>query len=91
MEEHYDELHQLDDGDPGLPAQVLLGAGDGGQHVVAVHDDVHQAVDEPDEGAVAAGEELGANPRAQRHHGVVVHVQEGQLVVLLAEDEEHRV
>lgn len=40
---------------------------------------------------MSAREVLGGTPRDHRHHGVVVQVQEADLVVLFAQREEHRV
>lgn len=75
-----------------LPPDVLLEAGShGGQHVVRVHDDVDEGVDDADERAVPAGVVLGGSPGDHGHHGVVVHVQEGNLAILFAQDEEHSV
>lgn len=84
--------HHLQVGDPVLPPQVFLEFGSHGcQHVVEVHDDVHEGVDDADEGAVSSGEVLGASPRDHRHDGVVVQVQERYLVILFPQDEEDRV
>lgn len=75
-----------------LPPQVFLEFwSHRGQHVVEVHDDVHEGVDNADEGSVSAGEVLGATPRDHRHDGVVVQVQERYLVILFPQDEEDRV
>lgn len=52
---------------------------------------MHEGVDEAYEDAVSAGIVLGAAPADHRHHGVVVQVQEGHLVVLLPQHEEDRV
>jgi len=87
-----DELDHLHDREVLLPPQVLLHLGaHRGQHVVGVHEDVHEGVQESKEGRVAAGRELDAPPDGHGHDAVVDHVQRGHLVVPLAHHEEERV
>lgn len=75
-----------------LPPQVFLEFwSHRGQHIVEVHDDVDEGVDDSDEGSVSAGEVLGASPGNHWHDGVVVQVQERYLVILFPKDEEDRV
>ena len=58
-----DELDHLQRGEMLLPPDVLLVLGaHGGDHVVEVHDDVHERVEQAKEGAVAAGGELDSKP-----------------------------
>lgn len=84
--------HHLQVGDPVLPPQVFLEFwSHRGQHIVKVHDDVHEGVDDANEGSVTAGEVFGAAPGYHRHDGVVVQVQERYLVILFPQDEEDRV
>lgn len=49
---------------------------------------MHERVDPADEGAVAAGIVLAGAPADHGHHGVVVHMQEGHLAVVLAQHKE---
>lgn len=89
VDHHQDELHHLDGGEVLLPPEVLLVLrAQRGQEVVGVHDDVHEGVEEAEEGRVPAGGELHAEPHRHRHHAVVDHVQGGDVVVLLTQDEE---
>lgn len=69
----------------------MRGGAECSQKVVGVHDDVHEAVDEADESPMAPGQIFDAAPGYDGHHGVVVQVQEGDLLLLLAQDEEHRI
>jgi len=72
-----------------LPPQVLLHLGsEGGEEVVGVHDDVHEGVDPTDEGTMSAGIVLAGAPADHGHDGVVVHMQEGHLAVVLAQHKE---
>lgn len=59
-----------------------------GEQVVSVHADVHERVAERNGHGVASANELGQDPNEDHHHAVVVHVQEGDLLVLLAKHEE---
>lgn len=58
MLRHYGALvvqYHLEHGQVFLPPQVLLHLrSDGGQHVVRVHDDVHERVEQTEERAVTA-------------------------------------
>lgn len=75
-----------------LPPQVFLELwSHSREHVVEVHHDVHERVDDADEGAVTAWEVFRAAPRNHRHDRVVIQVQERHLIVLLSQHEEDRV
>lgn len=92
MKEYYDELHDLHSGQVFLPPKVLLHVRtERGQHVVHVHEDVYEGVDDAEKSRVSTGEELYADPAADRHHRVMVQMQERNLPVLFAQHEEHRV
>lgn len=83
------ELHHLQQGQVFLPPQVLLDFGSHrGEHVVSVHDDVHERVEEAEERAVAAGREFDAPPHRRGHDAVVDDVQRRHLVVPLSHHEE---
>lgn len=85
-----DELEHLQRGQVLLPPEEALELGShGGEQVVRVHDDVHEGVEQAEEGAVAAGGELDAEPHRHRHAAVVDHVQGGHLAGLLSQNEEH--
>lgn len=86
---HKDELDHLQHGEVLLPPEVALDLGSHRcQHVVGVHDDVDEGVQEAEEGRVTAGSELDAPPDGDGHDAVVDHVQSGHLVVPLAHHEE---
>lgn len=92
VDEGQAELQELQGSDVLLPPEVLLPlVAQRCQGVVAVHDDVHEGVDGANEGAMTPGVVLGGPPGYHGHDCVVVHVQERDLVVLLAQDEEDRV
>ena len=52
---------------------------------------MHEAVEHGSQERGAPGDVLDPDPPEAEHGGVVVHVEEGQLLLLLADDEEHRV
>lgn len=86
------KTHHLHHGQVLLPPEVLLHLGShGGQHVVGVHDNMDEGVQETEEARVATGSELDAPPHRGGHNSVVDDVQGGHLVVPLAHDEEERV
>lgn len=87
-----DELDHLHHCQVLLPPQVLLHLGShGGQHVVGVHEDVHEGVQEAKKGRVATGGELDAPPDGDGHDAVVDHVQRGHLIVPLTHHKEEGV
>ena len=87
-----DKLDDLQRGEVPLPPEILLDLGtQAGQEVVAVHYDVDAAVEGRPDHAVSAGKKVDVDPREGDHGAVVVHVQEGQLIVLSPQDEEDRV
>lgn len=92
MDEDDAELDELGECEVALPPEVLLHVrSEGGEHVVGVHEDVDEGVDDAQESGVSARDEADPDPGADGHHRVVVHVEEGYLPLLLAEDEEHGV
>uniref|UniRef100_A0A147BW06 Secreted protein n=1 Tax=Ixodes ricinus TaxID=34613 RepID=A0A147BW06_IXORI len=92
VHEDGDELHNLDGGHVLLPPEVLGHVGpDGRQAVVEVHQDVHEAIDEGEEGAVASRRELDPPPDAHGHHAMVDDVQRRDVSELLAQHKEYRV
>lgn len=81
--------HHLQRSDMFLPQQIRMEPGAHGcEHVIRIHDDVDEGVDHPNERPVAPGVVLGGSPGDHRHHGVVVHVEECNLALLLSDDEE---
>ena len=69
-----DHLH---DGEVFLPPDELgVLRSHGGHHVVKVHDDVHERVEQTEEGGVAARQEAHTEPDAHRHQAVVDDVQQ---------------
>lgn len=79
------KLQQLQLGDVTLPPeQVLHGAQRAGK-VVGVHDRVHEQIDHAQHGAVRARQEGHIDVDAEDHAGMMIHVQEAHLRVLLAQ------
>lgn len=84
--------YDLAEGQMLLPPQVLLHVrSHGGEHVVRVHEDVDEGVDQAQERAMATRKVLDANQAADGHQRVVVDVQEGDLALVLTQHEEDRV
>jgi hypothetical protein len=63
----------------------------GGHEVVEVHDRVHKAVNDAQQGGMAARHVFGANVRPQQDSGVVIDMQERQMSRLFAQHKKHRV
>lgn len=83
-----DELDHLEGGHVLLPPNVLAVLGtQSAEEVVEVHEHVDENVEKAEERGVAAGDEPGAGPDGERHDSVVDHVQEGNVLELLAGDE----
>lgn len=92
VQHHQDELHHLDEGQVLLPPQILLHFGShGGQHIVGVHQNVDECVEEAEERAMAAGRELHSPPHRGWHQSMVDDVQRGDLVVPFAHHKENGV
>lgn len=90
VQHHQYELDHLDSGEVFLPPKEFLVSGSQGrQQIVGVHDDVDEGVKEAEEGGMAAGGELDAEPNGHWHHAVVDHVECGDVVVLFPQDEEN--
>lgn len=89
---HVSITHHLQVGDPMLPPQVLLELwSHSREHVVEVHHDVHERVDNADECSMSTREVFCAAPRDHGHDGVMVQMQERYLVVLLSQHKEDRI
>lgn len=58
------------------------------EHVVRVHDDVHEGIQQPEERGVSARGELHAEPDGHWHYTVVDHMQRRHVVKLLSEYKE---
>lgn len=58
------------------------------EHVVRVHNDVHEGVEQAEEGGMAAGRELHSEPDRHRHHSVVNDVECRHVVKLFSEHKE---
>lgn len=84
--------HHLQNGQVLLPPEVLLHLGSHrGQHVVGVHDDVDEGVQQTEEARVAARGELDTPPDGSGHDAMVDHVQRRHLVVSFAQHKEEGV
>ena len=79
-------------GEVPLPPEVLLHVrSQRGEEVVAVHEDVDGGVDDGGRDRRAAGHVRRGDPVHEEDGAVVVHVEEGHVVVLAPQDEEYRV
>lgn len=73
-----------------LPPQIVLVLGiKCRQQIVTVHDHVHETVERSHEDTVTPRKVLNAVPGQQDHSRVMVHVQEGDLVLFLAQHKEY--
>lgn len=85
------KLKQLPLSDVLLPPKVRTHGRDGRQTIVRVHEDMDEAVQCGTKIRVATGDPVHDKPPDVQHGGVVVHVQDRDLVVVLAQDEEEGV
>lgn len=86
------ELNQLQSRQVFLPPQELLHLrSHGGEQVIAVHNNVHEGVDEANRHSLLSKRVLQVVIGPQDHNGVMVNVQEGDLSLVLAQDKEDRV
>lgn len=84
-----DKLHHLQGGQVFLPPEESLVLGSHRRkQIVRVHDNVHESVEEAEEGAVTSGGELNAEPHGHGHAAVMDHVQCGHLTRFLAQHKE---
>lgn len=87
-----DELDHLESGEVFLPPDVLLVLGShSGHHVIEVHDDVNESVEQAEESRVTAGSETNAEPHAHWHDAVVNHVQKRNVLFFFPQNKEKRV
>jgi len=92
MEKYYDKLYDLYNSQVLFPPEILLHMRpECGQHVVGVHEDVNEGVDDAKESRMTASNELHTDPTADRHHRMMVEMQERDLSIFLAQNEEHRI
>lgn len=91
LEDGQHKLYQLPLRDVLLPPEVRPHGRDGRQTVVRVHEDVDEAVKCGTKIRVATGDPVHHEPPDVEHGGVVVHMQDCDLVVVLAQDEEEGV
>lgn len=83
------KLNHLESGQVLLPPDVLLiFRAHGGNHVIEVHDDVDERVQESKECAVTTWGEFQSHPNAHWHNSMVNNVQRRHLVVFLPQDKE---
>merc|ERR1719376_761470 len=87
-----DELDHLHVGHVPLPPDVLLVLRpQSGKHVVGVHEEVDNAVEEAKEGCVTAGSVPQTWPNTERHDSVVNHMQGGHVVELFPRHKSKRI
>lgn len=80
MHEDTDELHHLYVGDVPLPPDVLLVLrSHGSHHVVGVHEEVNESVEEAEESGMASGHPSDTRPHAERHDPMMDDVQSGHV------------
>lgn len=91
LEHGEDELDQLALSDVLLPPQIRSDGRDGREPVIRVHQHVDEAVKRGAEIRVSTRHPVHDEPPDVEHAGVVIHVQERDLVVILPQDEEERV
>lgn len=60
-------------------------------HVVSVHQHVDEGVDQSKKGSMAASKVFGANKSTDGHQRVMVDMKEGDLTLILTQDEEDSV
>ena len=85
----FDHLHRCQ---MFLPPQIFVKSwAHCGEQVVRVHDHVNCAVEEAEESAVTAWCEFDTPPDGCGHYSVMNHVQVGNLIIFLAQDEENGV
>lgn len=91
---HHDQnkLYHLHDCQIFLPPQITLYSGSHcGQHVVGVHEDVHEGVQEPKECRMSTRGEFNAPPDRNGHNTMMNNMQCGDLIVSLAHHKEERI
>jgi len=92
VDEYHNELDHLEHSQVFLPPEVLLHLwSNSGQHVVRVHNDVYESIEQSKERAVTARCELDAKPYTHRHDSVVNDVQGRHLIVFLTHNEKEGV
>lgn len=90
MEESKNELEQLYGGNIFLPPQILLVLGPASSyHIVKIHYDVDERVEDSNESNLSSSNVLGDAPRNKAHHGVVVDVEECNLLIFFPKNEEY--
>lgn len=82
------KLDQLPLSDVLFPPEVGTHGRDRGQAIVRVHEDVDEAVERRTEVRMAAGNPVHDKPPDVEHSGMVVDVQDCDLVVVLTKNEE---
>ena len=79
----------MEGGEVFLPPDELLVLGShGSNHVIEVHDNMHECVEQAEEGGMSAGGEANAEPYAHRHDTVVDDMQQRDMLLFLAQHEE---
>lgn len=89
---HHDqyELDHLKDGQIFFPPKIFLHRwSHGSQHVVCVHDNMHECVQEAKECAMTAWSEFNAPPNGHWHQSVMDDMQCGHLIVTFAHHKEN--
>ena len=81
--------YHLEGGEVFLPPDELLVLGShGSNHVIEVHDNMHECVEQAEEGGMSAGGEANAEPYAHRHDTMVDDMQQRDMLLFLAQHEE---
>lgn len=88
LDDRQHKLDQLPLSDVLFPPEVGTHGRDGGQAIVRVHEDMDEAVECRTKIRMAAGNPVHHKPPDVEHGSVVVDMEHGDLVVVLAKDEE---
>lgn len=91
---HHDQhkLNHLHHGQIFLPPEITLHSrSHRGQHIVRIHEDVHECVEESKECRMSARRKLDAPPNGDGHNAMMDHMQRGHLIVPFAHHKEERV
>lgn len=89
---HQNKLNHLQNGEIFLPPQIFLYFGShSGQHVIGVHDDVHEGIQETEESRVTTRCEFNTPPNGDRHNAMMYNMQCGYLIISFAHHKEERI
>lgn len=92
MDNNSDKLHHLESSKIFLPPdELLVLRTHGGYHVVKIHDDMDKSIEQSEKCRVTTRCETNAEPNAHRHNTMVNNVQQRNMLILFAKNEEKRI